>query len=143
MADPAAELRKGLLTRLKAVAGVTSLLSGGANSVYAHVPQNAVFPYVAVQNISSIPFDTKDFVGHEVNFQVHAYSREKGYETVDLIASAVHTALNRQESAITVTGFSLVLLQFAMRDSFMEAAAPPNDSYYHSIVGFSALLQES
>ena len=143
MSDCAAELRKGIIARLKAVTGVTTLLASGASSVYGAVSQNAAFPYVAVQNITAMPFNTKDKLGQEVKFQIHCYSQEKGYEAVDKIAAAVCTALQRQESNITVTGYTVVLIDFASRDSFMEPSSPATDSFYHAIVIFSGILQES
>ena len=140
--DAGRELLKGVIARLKATSGLTALLAGGANGVYGHVPQDALFPYVRVGDITGIDWSNKVETGQEMSFAVHCFAQEKGESATHQLQGLVHGALHYQESALTVSGFSVVILQFVNRYTSPEFVEPQNDSFTHGIMNFRVLLRE-
>lgn len=93
---------------MKAVSNVYSLVTtNSVKRIYSVIPQQTAFPYIKV-SISSQPFDTKDSTGMQHKVRVQAFSRTSSLDEALNIRSAVIDALERQESNITITGFSLV-----------------------------------
>jgi len=141
MADAGAEIQKGILARLKAVAGVTSLVP--AARILAHVPQGTAYPLIVVGDDVGGDFSGKGFDGQEYELTIHAWTEARGSGPVKQILSAIHEALHNQPSAVTVTGWSLFLLQYRYSTAFIdETIAPDTDKYYHGVIRFRALLIE-
>lgn len=84
--------------RLSAVSGVTSLVS---TRIYPDMaPQNAAFPYVVFQKLSTSPTDTKEGVSKldKLLVQVDCYSNN--YDNAHALAAAVRTALDRYAGTV-------------------------------------------
>ena len=111
MADNfALALQKGLLAALKANAGVTALVS---TRIYDEPPQNVTFPYARFGDISPDAFDTDTKEGAMVGISIEAHSRSaSGRVEAVRIVEAVKEALHRNETSVTVTGYTLVELIF-------------------------------
>lgn len=102
--------QKGLLAALKAASGVTDLVS---TRIYDEPPQDVVYPYLRFNTIQPSAFDTDTAQGSLVDISLEAHSRSaSGRVEATRIVEAVKDALHRQESAVTVTGYTLVELIF-------------------------------
>jgi hypothetical protein len=83
---------------LSATAGVTALVS---TRIYPDMaPQNATFPYIVFQKLSTQPTDTKEGVSplDKILVQIDCYSGN--YDTSHTIAAAIRTALDRYSGTI-------------------------------------------
>lgn len=136
MADGfALALQKGLRAALVADADVSGLVS---TRVYDEPPQDVTFPYVRFNTIQPNAFDTDTAEGAlvDVSLEVHSRSASGRVEAVQ-IAEAIKSALHRNETAVTVTGFTLVELIF---EAFY--ATRDNDGRgYTAVVSLQAMLE--
>jgi hypothetical protein len=83
---------------LSATTGVTSLVS---TRIYPDMaPQNASFPYIVFQKLSTTPTDTKEGVSplDKMLVQIDCYSNN--YDTAHSIAAAIRVALDRYTGTI-------------------------------------------
>ena len=100
----------GVLAALKANSGVTSLVS---TRIYDEPPQDVVFPYLRFNTIQPNAFDTDTAQGALVDISLEAHSRSaSGRVEATQIAEAVQAALHRQETSVTIAGYTLVELIF-------------------------------
>lgn len=134
MADSGLALLAGLVTRLKATAGLAAIVS---TRVYSIVPQQTAFPYVVI-SIRSAPFDTKEVIGQQHTIRVQGFSRQQDYAEALNIRNQVELALERQESNITVSGFTLVKLDKAI---LCDIITEDDGLTRQSIIEFDALIQ--
>jgi hypothetical protein len=108
--DYALALQKALVGALNADAAVLAATGG---RIYDEPPQNAVYPYLMIGDISPNAFDTDNTEGAEVQIGLEAYSQAAtGRVEAVAIAEAVKAALHRQEGALSVTGFNVVEIIF-------------------------------
>jgi len=128
-------LQKGLRAALVADAGVAALVSG---RIYDEPPQDVTFPYVRFNTIQPNAFDTDTKEGALVDISIDVHSRSaSGRVEASQIAEAIKSALHRNESAVTVTGFTLVELIF---EAFY--ATRDNDGRgYTAVVSLQAMLE--
>jgi hypothetical protein len=83
---------------LSATTGVTTLVS---TRIYPDMaPQNATFPYIVFQKLSTTPTDTKEGVSplDKMLVQIDCYSNN--YDTAHTIAAAIRVALDRYTGTI-------------------------------------------
>lgn len=138
MADGfALSLQKGLRAALIANSAVTDIV---ASRIYDEPPQNATFPYLRFGEISPSAFDTDTIEGSlvAITFEAHSRSPSGRVEAVQVV-EAVKDALHRQESSVTVTGFSLVELIF-------EGFSVTRDSEgrgYTAVIVLQAMLEDN
>jgi hypothetical protein len=105
MADgPALALQAALVARLKANAGISTLV--GAR-VYDEPPQNVVFPYVRIGAVDARALRLSGtFVDEDIIFGIECYSQPvAGRVEASRIAHAVRLALDA--APLTVTGYRL------------------------------------
>ncbi|CAB4151446.1 Tail completion protein [uncultured Caudovirales phage] len=136
MADGfALAIQKGLRTALAANAGVFAIVS---TRIYDEPPQNVVFPYLRFDEITSNAFDTDSTVGSSVDITIEANSRSASgrVEAVQMV-EAVRAALHRQETTVTVTGFTLVELIFQT----YSVTRDPDGRGYTAVIALQALLE--
>ena len=136
MADGfALAMQKGLRAALAAHAGVAALV--GAR-IYDEPPQNVVFPYLRMVDINPAAFDTDTTEGAEISISVEAYSRSaSGRVEAAQMAEAVRAALHRQETSLTVSGFTLVELIFQTFNVTRDA----DGRGYTAVIVFQATLE--
>ena len=136
MADGfALAMQKGLRAALAANAGMAALV--GAR-IYDEPPQNVVFPYLRMVDINPAAFDTDTTEGAEISISVEAYSRSaSGRVEAAQMAEAVRAALHRQETSLTVSGFTLVELIFQTFNVTRDA----DGRGYTAVIVFQATLE--
>ena len=124
----------GVLAALKANSGVTNLVS---SRIYDEPPQDVVFPYLRFNTIQPNAFDTDTAQGALVDISLEAHSRSaSGRVEATQIAEAVQAALHRQETSVTVVGYTLVELIF-------DAISVTRDSEgrgYTAVIALQAML---
>jgi len=136
MADGfALALQKGLRARLVANAGVTAIVS---TRVYDEPPQAVTFPYLRFDQITANAFDTDSTLGSVVDITIEANSRSaSGRVEAVQIVEAVRAALHRQETNVTVTGFTLVELIFQT----YSVTRDTDGRGYTAVIALQALLE--
>lgn len=128
------EFTKGIITRLKATAGLTAITS---TRIYTDVPQKTAFPYVYIRSTMN-DYSTKDDAnGVRLKLTVQVFSQEPAPDEVMNAQSAIITALDRQESNITVTGHTLVMLQ---KGTLIDVIKEPNGVIWQSVTEFDILV---
>ncbi len=134
MADSGLALLAGLVTRLKAYSALTAITG---TRIYSVVPQQTTFPYVVV-SINAQDWSAKDYVGMNYKIRVQGFSRKQDYQEALDIRTQVTAALERQESNITVSGFTLVKLDKA---NLCDIITEDDGLTRQSIIEFDALIQ--
>ena len=129
-------LQKGLRAALVANSDVTDLVS---SRVYDEPQQDVVFPYLRFGEITPVAFDTDTLEGSLVSVSLEANSRSaSGRVEAARIVEAVKAALHRQETAVTVTGFTLVELIFQTFSVTRDAEGRG----YTAVIALQAMLEE-
>lgn len=113
--SPAWNLQTAVYTRLSGDATLTTTLSA---DVYDNVPQAAVFPYVAIGDVTEGPNDTMGRTGRDLSVTVHIWSQYAGMKEVKNIQNRVDELLDRW--APTVTGWSATQMQQELFETFMD-----------------------
>jgi hypothetical protein len=130
------ELQKAIYTRLNSQLSPTS--------VYDHVPQNSTYPYVVIGEILSVPWDTKTADGQEFSVTVHVWDKGAGKKSVNLKMESVYTALHQQESNLSPSGFTVILIRCDYIAVFQETGeATDQDHYYHGVMRFRAIVEDT
>jgi hypothetical protein len=142
MSTPSNPLQAGIYTRLKNYSALTSLLSS-ADAVYDFVPPNAAAPYVVIGDDTMTDWSTKTTSGWEATVTIHCWDLEKaGRKSVKSILSAIYDALHRQSANITVSGFTLIDIQFEFEETFQDTTVEgQNDRFYHGVARYRAFIQ--
>lgn len=142
MTAPFNALQAGIYTRLTGYSSLTTALGG--SKVYDNVPQGTVAPYVVIGEDTSVDFDTKTGNGWEITLTLHCWDfLAKGRKSVKNLQSLIYDALHNQESNVTVTGFSLIMLRCEYNESFQDTTIDGGaDNYYHGVMRFRAIISE-
>jgi hypothetical protein len=140
MAAPYNAIQAGIYTRLTGYSALTTALGG--SKVYDHVPQGTAAPYVVLGDDTSVPYDTKSSNGWQCTLTLHVWDYEKaGRKSIKTLMAHIYDALHKQESNVTVTGFTLVALLCEFQDSFQESGVEgAGDHYYHGVMRFRAYI---
>ena len=133
MPTAAAALRAAIHDALLADAPLTSLIGGA--KVYDEPPRAAAFPYVTLGDARVVDYSTGTEAGEEHQLVLHGWSRQGGHREAHLIAGALLQALD--DAALTLTGYRLVNLRFALADVRREA----DGRTYHALVRFRAVTE--
>lgn len=142
MSQPINALQVGIYNRLTGYSALTTALGG--SKVYDHVPQNTAAPYVLIGDDTLIESDTKTANGWEVTLTIHCWDFEAaGRKSVKALLDHIYDALHKQESSVTVTGFSLTYLHCEFQETFQEQSEGPSDKYYHGVQRFRALITDT
>lgn len=110
-------LQAAVFTALTGDATLQALIGNPAR-VYDAVPQDAVFPYAVIGQVSGKPWDTKTSDGMEAVLEVHTWSRYAGTKEAKDIMAAVTAVLDDQ--ALSVAGHTLVNLRFESSQTALE-----------------------
>jgi hypothetical protein len=141
MPAPYNALQAGIYSRLTGYSALTTALGGA--KIYDHVPQNTAFPYVMIGDDTGIELDTKTSTGWELTLTIHAWDyAAAGRKSVKALLAHIYDALHRQEASITVTGFTLVMMNYEFHETFQESANEgASDRYYHGVMRFRAIIR--
>lgn len=107
MSYRAAPLLKGIIARLAAVSAVTDIVS---TRIYSSVPDNPTFPYLTI-SINATENKTKNTSKFIYELYIQSYSRKPSQKQTHDIHEAIHTALDRQEAAISLDAGDMVSLE--------------------------------
>lgn len=140
MGTPANALQAAVYTRLTGYAALTALVG---TRVFDFVPESAQPPFVVIGDDTAIDWSSKTNNGWETTVTIHAWDFEKaGRKSVKAILSAVYDALHRQEANITVSGFTLVQIQYEFEQTFQDTSAEgQSDRFYHGVQRFRVLIE--
>lgn len=131
--DSGLPLLAGVITRLKNTAALTAIVG---TKIYSKVPQQTDFPYVIV-SMTAGDWSAKDFAGMLHKLRVQGFSSASSPVEALQIRAAVIESLERQESSITVTGYTLVQFEKGSLSGIMIE----NDGIIQqSIVEFDAIV---
>tara|TARA_R110002153_G_scaffold97261_3_gene231943 strand:+ start:874 stop:1290 length:417 start_codon:yes stop_codon:yes gene_type:complete len=126
--------QKGILAALKAASGVTDIVS---TRIYDEPPQDVVFPYLRFNTIQPNAFDTDTAEGALVDISLEAHSQSaSGRVEATQIAEAIQAALHRQETSVTVSGYTLVELIF----DTISVTRDSDGRGYTAVIALQAML---
>lgn len=137
-----AALQTALYERLKNYADLSALLADdvrpniSGSAVYDHVPQDAVFPYVAIGDTTSAEWDTDTSLGSEATATIHVWSRERGRMEAKEIQRELYNALHRH--ALSITGATTVTCDW----EFAETELDTDGLTRHGITRFRLLIEQ-
>lgn len=142
MTHPANAIQAGVYTRLTGYSALATALGG--TKIYDHVPQGTSAPYVLIGEDTLNDGGNKTHNGWECTITIHSWDYEKaGRKSVKAIMGHIYDALHRQESNLTITGFSLVYIECEFEQVLPEQADGATDHYYHGVQRFRALITET
>ena len=135
MSDSALPLVKAIIAKLKATTAITNIVG---QRIYSIVPQQAAFPYIKI-SVSSEDWSAKDFVGMAHRLRVQGFSRQASIKEAGDIRAAVITALERQESALTIDSpYTIIRLD---KSSLSDIITNEDGETQQSIVEFEVIIQ--
>jgi len=142
MTTPSNALQAAIYQALRGNSTLSTLL--GANTkIFDFVPEAATPPFVVIGDDTATDWGTKTNNGWDATITIHCWDFEAaGRKSVKSILSAIYAALNRQEDAITISGFTLVMLQFDFETTQKDPIDPQGDRCYHGIQRYRALIQD-
>jgi hypothetical protein len=94
-------------------------LMGVITAVHDDAPMDAVFPYVLIGHVTSIPYDAKTFDGEEVTATMHAWSDKEGFKQVKNILNLMLQALTN--TPLSIAGFNVSFSRLETIETFDEA----------------------
>ena len=107
----------------------------GGERLYDHVPQNAAFPYVVIDQMQVRDWSTGTERGSEHVLMLHVWSRYEGKREAYEIADAVREVLDGAE--LGLSGHRLINLTH----QFSDLKRDPDGETYHGVVRFRAVTE--
>jgi hypothetical protein len=133
MSTAAAALRAAIHDALVADGALAALLGGP--KIFDEPPKATAFPYVTLGEARVTDYATATEPGEEHQLTLHVWSRQGGHREAHLVTGALMQALD--DAALTLDGFHLVNLRFALADVRREA----DGRTYHALVRFRAVTE--
>ncbi len=127
--------QEAVYAALSADAGAQALL-GIPPRIYDHVPEAAVFPYVAFGVAHVAPDDSKMGSAFEHTLTLDIFSRYRGAKEAKEILQAVYSALHR--AALSASGAAFPLCEFHSAE-----IAPLDDGLTTHIAARFRVMEES
>ena len=127
-------LQKAVYAALSDDAGLKALI-GDPPRLYDDVPQDTLFPYVTLGEVTTADWGTATEKGTAHRLTLHAWSRYGGRKDVKDIMAAVYDALH--EADLTLEGHHLISLRFQFSDVFRDADLET----YHGVMRYRALTE--
>lgn len=128
--DPSLPIQKAIYDALTGDA----TLMGKIEGVYDHVPQNESFPYVSIGKDTASDFSGNTFDGVNADVMINTWARGAGRKECKEIMAEIYRVLHN--ASLTVTGFTLVLLQFDFSDTELD----PDGETYHGVQRFKMIV---
>ncbi len=129
------EVQQGIYTALTGSAALANFI--GTRIFNSNAPQDSVFPYVVLGEVSTADWDTKTEDGMEMQITIHIWSRYRGNKEAMQIMAEVVTALD--DVSISVGSFNLLFIRF---NSSVGPLLDPDGFTNHSIQRFQVFVQE-
>ncbi len=132
MSNPGWDLQKTVYSALAADAPLTILIG---EALYDHVPQNAAFPYVVIDQMQVRDWSTGTERGSEHVLMLHIWSRYDGKREAYEVADAVREVLDGAE--LTLADNRLINLAHQYSDLKLD----PDGETYHGVMRFRAVTE--
>lgn len=133
MSNPGWDLQKAVFETLAADATLASLLGGA--SIYDHVPQDAAFPFVVLDQTRIADWSTGTEPGAEHQLTLHVWSCYRGKAESYAIADTIREALD--EAALPLAENRLVNL----RHQFSDLRRDADGETWHAVLRFRAVTE--
>lgn len=133
MASPGWDLQKSVYTALHASVPLETLLGG--KRIYDAVPQDAVFPYVVIDQMQIRDWSTGTEKGFEHMVLLHVWSHYEGKREICEIGDALRNVLDDTE--LSLDDHRLVNLSHQYSDLKRDI----DGKTYHAIVRFRAITE--
>lgn len=114
-ADSQWAVQQAIVAKLKGAAALTAIVG---QRIYDDVPQGTAYPYIVVDDMTSVPFDTQGGVGAQVGVNIYCWSQYRGRKEVRQMMDAIYAALNRQ--ALTISGHAHIDTLFMTSSTFRQ-----------------------
>lgn len=111
-----------------------------ATPVYDYVPPGAAFPYVQIGEDIMLFDSAKVEDSVIVQSDIHVWSVAEGAKECKDIMSNIRTALHRQESGLSVTGWNVTFIDCTNEFVYRDSGVDGGDHYYHGVIQFRAKL---
>lgn len=95
-----------------------SQLMASVSGIFDHVPQETIFPFITIGDISSNSLPNLDKNGLEQKLNINIWSREAGKKQTSDIMEMIYGLLNN--GTIIVSGQILVLMEFISNSIQLE-----------------------
>lgn len=133
MTSPGWDLQKSAYAALVADSVLDAML--GSAAIYDHVPQNASFPYVVIDQMQLRDWSTGTERGSEHILMLHVWSRYDGKREVYDIADAIRGILD--DAQLTLDDHRLINLTHQYSDLKRDA----DGETYHGVLRFRAVTE--
>ena len=133
MTSPGWDLQTAAYAALAADGALLALLGG--ERLYDHVPQNAAFPYVVIDQMQVRDWSTGTERGSEHVLMLHVWSRYAGKREACEISDTIRTALDDAE--LTLDDHRLINLSH----QYSDLRRDDDGETYHAIVRFRAVTE--
>jgi len=133
MASVELELQGAFVTRLKADAPLTTLISG---RVYDQPPSPVTFPYVTIGEAQTLRDDATCVSGGRVYLTMHAWSTTVGFPEVRRVADAVVESLHLAPIALATN--HLISLNHRQTRVFRDSDGLTS----HAVIDFVAYVEK-
>lgn len=109
--------------------------------VLDYVAPKQAYPFIRIEGLVATDDGTKTADLYEYAIQLSAFhkditSRKPVYQLLKRMAAALHD----QQAAMPMTGYQLVLIRLGYQEAFQQGG--PDDTYYHGVQKYRALVQE-
>jgi hypothetical protein len=138
--DPAWQVQKAIVTRLKADNRLVELL-GGTGKVYDFKPENTGYPCIVYgESDEASPWDTSSELGEELRIQIGVWSEAQGRKIIRDVQRRVHFLIYNQEAALSIgmAGHRVVHIERIVSAVVRE----PDGQYYHGVMQFNIKTEE-
>lgn len=114
-------VQAAIRTTLLATAAVTGLLRS-ATSIYDEAPQGSVMPFITLDDMTEVAWNTMGLYGSNVTAMIHIWSDQgRGFAEADGIAQQVAQALRSPSgSTITPTGYTCHAVMYESTTRILE-----------------------
>lgn len=92
MTDLSNEIQKALVSLFDSDPTLSGL---GVKMYDMIVPENALFPYIAISDITNIPFDVKEKSGGEIIFSLNVWDQSRSTVRAKNISARIKTLLHQ------------------------------------------------
>lgn len=133
MTSPGWDLQKSAYAVLASDSALLEMLGGEA--IYDHVPQNAAFPYIVIDQMQLRDWSTGTENGAEHVLMLHVWSRYAGKREAYDIADAIRALLDDAE--LTLDGHRLINLTH----QYSDLKRDPDGETYHGVLRFRAVTE--
>lgn len=136
MNDVADNLQAAIYTALTNSGALADLVS---SRIYDNVPQETVYPYVAIGDDTINDGGSHTAFGHETTVTIHAWSQYAGRKEVKQIMEAIYDLLHQGEGNLSLSGHRVILC----RREFAETLIDPDGRTHHGISRFRVITRRN